>query len=254
MHLSPDDLVLHYYGEMPAPGRRKAGDHLAACEGCAAEYARLREALALVDLAPVEEPRPGFEREMWARLQPHLTRVPWWRRRGMAGPLPWTMIGAAAAMLAAAFLVGWLARGPVEQAPVGMDADATVTERVLVVAVGDHLERSQMVLVELMNAEDGEDVMRAGGRERAAELVAANRLYRHSATQFGDDTMSGVLDELERVLLEIANAPPDEAEVELAALRERVERRGILFRVRVLSSEMRAREHQAVADRQRSES
>lgn len=254
MHLNHDDLVLHYYGETPAGERRRVGDHLAACDACTGEYAALRATLALVDEAPVEEPGPAFEREVWARLQPHLTRTPWWRRGIAGGPVSWVAAGALAATLAVAFLGGWLARDrTMTPAADGVEADAG-TERVLLVAVGEHLERSQMVLVELMNAGEGEDVLFAGGQDGVADLVAANRLYRQSAAQAGDGTMAEVLEELERVLVEIANAPPGVAEVELTALRERVERRGILFRVRVLTSEMRAREQQAVTDRQRSES
>ncbi len=254
MHLNHEDLVLHYYGEMPAGERRRAGEHLLACAACADEYAQLREALGLVDHAPVEEPGPGFEREVWARLQPHLTRVPWWRRGVAGGRVSWVAAGAMAATLAVAFLGGWLARDrSIDPAPAGVEAEAGL-ERVLLVAVGEHLERSQMVLVELMNAGDDEAVVFAGGQDGVADLVAANRLYRQSAAQAGDGTMAEVLEELERILVEIANAPPDVADVELTALRERVERRGILFRVRVLTSEMRAREQQTVTDRQRSES
>jgi hypothetical protein len=254
MHLNHEDFVLHYYGETPVAERRRVGDHLAACDACSGEYARLRESLALVDQTPPEEPGPGFEREVWARLQPHLTRTPWWRRGIAGGPISWAAAGAVAATIAVAFLGGWLVRDrTVVPAPVSVEAEVA-TERILLVAMGEHLERSQMLLVELMNGEDGEDVLFAGGRDGVADLVAANRLYRQSAAQTGDGAMAEILDELERVLVEIANAPPDEAEVALAGLRERVERRGILFRVRVLTSEMRAREQQSVSARQRSES
>jgi hypothetical protein len=253
MHLKDDDLVLHYYGEVPAAGRRRVSDHLRACETCAAAYAELRAVLVLADQAPVEEPGPGFEREMWARVQGQLARGPWWRRTGRV-PLSWAAAGAVAAALVAAFLAGWLARGPVDQAPPALDAELNAIDRILVMAVGDHLERSQMVLVELMNTEDGDEVVFAGGRDGVAELVAANRLYRHSAASAGEGTLAEVLDELERILVELANAPPDEMDAALVALRDRVERRGILFRVRVLSSEMRAREQQPLAGRQRSES
>lgn len=253
MHLSDEDLVLHYYGESAAAERQRVGRHLASCEACASEYERLRGVMALADDAAVAEPGPGFEREVWARLQPRLERAPWWRRIGVGG-LSLATAGALAATLTAAFLAGWLAREQaIAPAPVAADA-AVATERVLVVAMGEHLERSQMVLVELMNAEDGADVVFAGGREGVADLVAANRLYRQTAASAGDETMAEVLDELGRVLVELANAAPDEADDALAALRERVERRGILFRVRVLSSEMRAREQAPVVDRQRSES
>jgi hypothetical protein len=113
-------------------------------------------------------------------------------------------------------------------------------ERVLLTATGEHLERSQIVLVELLNADPA--VGLAGERERAADLVAEGRLIRHSASQAGEAAITDVLEDLERVLQEIANGPDETTAQELASLRQQIEARGILFRVRVMSSEMRQRE------------
>ena len=57
-------------------------------------------------------------------------------------------------------------------------------------------------------------------RLRARELVAANRLYRQSAAHTGDEVMGATLEDLERVLLEIANAPADLSAEDFAALRD----------------------------------
>ena len=114
--------------------------------------------------------------------------------------------------------------------------------RVLLIAAGDHLERSQMVLVELLNQDPGTALVPASDRSLAAELVADNRLFRQSADEAGEAVLSDVLDDLERVLIEIANGDDDTTADELQRLRERIESRGILFRMRVLSSEMRDRQ------------
>ena len=49
-------------------------------------------------------------------------------------------------------------------------------DRILLVAVGDHLERSQMVLVELMNATPGESLDISSQQQVAEDLVSENRL------------------------------------------------------------------------------
>ena len=49
---------------------------------------------------------------------------------------------------------------------------------------------------------------------------------------------------LERVLLEIARSPSAISSAELAALQRRIESRGILFKVRVIGSQMREREQE----------
>ena len=56
-----------------------------------------------------------------------------------------------------------------------------LNERMLRSEVEEHLERSQRVLVELVNADDSAPVMLASDRERAADLVAAGR----SVSTFG---------------------------------------------------------------------
>src|SRR6478752_6971548 len=74
LHLTDDDLVLHYYGELPASDESRAESHLDACGSCQANYTRLQRVMAFVDSAPAVEPGPGFERIAWARLEPALQR------------------------------------------------------------------------------------------------------------------------------------------------------------------------------------
>ena len=59
-------------------------------------------------------------------------------------------------------------------------------ERILLVDLGEHLDRSQMVLVELVSADESDAVDISGERARAEQLVAANRLYRQTADDTGD--------------------------------------------------------------------
>ena len=76
MHLNEDDLVLHYYGEMPAAEESRAAAHLARVRRRARQnYTRLQRVMAFVDSAPAVEAAPGFERIAWARLEPALRGV-----------------------------------------------------------------------------------------------------------------------------------------------------------------------------------
>jgi hypothetical protein len=119
-------------------------------------------------------------------------------------------------------------------------------DRVLLVAVGDHLERSQNVLTELANAPAAPRPLDISfEQQRAADLLEENRLYRQTATGAGDDVMAGVLDELERILLEIEHAPPQISPMELEDLRLRLRTEGILFKLRVLNSNVRNQQEPA---------
>lgn len=255
-HISEEALILHYYGEPDADPQVER--HLAECAACRAALAQLVDTLSLVEAHRGPEPLAGLERRVWARVEADIaTRRAGWlsrlfdlprRSRAKAGGLPrWAIAGGVAAMVIAAFVAGRVTRpamNPVASQVAAAPGDPV--ERVLVLAIGDHLDRSQMVLLELLNADAARVENIAAEQERARDLVAANRLYRQSAAQAGDEGVREVLDALERVLLEIANAPADVSPRDLDALRASIEERGILFRVRVVASEMRQREERVV--------
>jgi anti-sigma factor RsiW len=99
-HLSEDELVLHFYGEMDGASEGEATSHLDACSSCSHAYARLQRVFAAIDesaSAPLEL-APSFERTVWARLEPNLQL----QRRGWRA---WLQMWPAALSLAAAVLV-----------------------------------------------------------------------------------------------------------------------------------------------------
>ena len=245
MHVNEEALILHYYGEGDDPA---VESHLEACPTCRLEFEKLRRVLSMVDEQPVPDPSPGFERQMWARIQPMLEqqRQGWFSRllsTRSGWSSKWVLAGSLAALLLAAFVAGRFTSPTVPVTPeVTESTIADVGDRLLLVAVVDHLDRSQMVLVELLNS-DADGIANIGSEQsRARELVAANRLYRQTAVQAGDDVIGQTLEDLERVLLEIANAPENVTAEDVAALRDQIGARGLLFRVRVVQSEIRERE------------
>jgi hypothetical protein len=199
----------------------------------------VRAELAAVDELPVPEPDPGWEQRAWSRLAPQLDATrenePRTHARAVSG---WLAFLATAAAVVVAFVAGReFPRAP-EPAPSAATAPPVGgPDRVLLLAVGDHLERSQLLLVEVMNADTDEG---AGlPRERAEELVASSRLVRQAAAGAGEPALADVLDELERVLVEIAHSPADPADGEVAAIHRRIQGRSLLFKVRVLGTQLR---------------
>ena len=251
-HLSEEDLILHYYGETDRPDEARLASHLAECGDCQTAGAQLRRVLTLVETAAPVEARPGFERDVWARLEPQLDanaasglvhrslgeggwRTLFWFPQ-------WALAGGIAALVLAAFVAGRVSGGD----PVRVTDDPAMAadpspDRVLHAAVGDHLDRTQVMLTELVNNDVDQADAFAGEQARASDLVAANRLIRQSATQSGDAGVADVLEDLERVLQEIANAPADVTSNELSDLKSRITAQDLLFRVRVIASEMRQR-------------
>ena len=241
-HVSEEQLILHYYGEPDADPRIER--HLLTCASCRLALAQLGETLSLVEAHQPPEPLAGLEARVWARMQTEIDgrrQASWFSRVFSATPR-WAMAGGIAAIVVAAFMAGRFTHPAPEQMAEVVEALDDARERVFVIAIGDHLDQSQMVLMELLNADAQTVANIAGEQVRARDLVAANRLYRQTAVQSGDQSTGELLDVLERVLLEIANAPAEVSADDLDALRASIQERGILFRVRVVASEMRQRE------------
>lgn len=241
-HLTEEELILHFYSESERGEEARIDSHLASCAECQAARQQLVNVMTLVDSAtPVEAPL-GFERTAWARLEPKLPpsrSALRWTRSVLWFP-QWALAGGVAALVFAAFIAGRVS----SVAPVTMPYEAVAKldpDRVLHATVGDHLDRTQMMLVELVNAEAGHADVLAGEQPRAADLVAANRLLRVSAQQSGDAAIVDLLDDLERMLMEIANAPANASSNELTDLQARITTQDLLFRLRVIASEMRQR-------------
>jgi hypothetical protein len=249
-HLSQEDIVAAYYGE---PGFE---EHLATCAECKAELARLAVVLDRVVEPEVPEPAGDYEARVWDRLR--------WRMRADAKrqrQSVWMKWSAVAAVVVLAFFTGLLWRkenAPVQQAHTAtttvptataaaqpVSAPSTTTQqqrdRVLLVVVSDHFDRSERVLVELTNITPKQANVDIGAeRALAEELLASNRLYRRTALDRGEDSVATLLEELEPVLLQIAHAPEDVSADELRGIQKRVETKGLVFKLRVLRQDVQA--------------
>jgi hypothetical protein len=238
-HYSEDELVLYHYGES-----RKAVDideHLQTCPACSATYRSIAETLAAVGQPAVPERDDRYGLEVWQSIRHRLPvqDSPWWMvwyRPALAAGL--------AVLILAAFGAGrfWSRQSPGPPVPMqAADLAAEGSERVRLAAIGDHLEESERVLLDLVNAE-GPHVDVSGRQAWASDLIDANRLYRQAAERAGDQGVANVLDELERNLLEIVHGPSTLTPAELEAVRVRLDAAALLFKVRVLSDELRERE------------
>lgn len=236
-HLSNEDLVLHYYAE--SEGLAEPEAHLGECSECRSRYRTLVQVMNTVDSINIPERPADYEVQVWQRLEPRLGRPRRsWRR--WLQPRQWAVAAAVTAMLVVAFFAGRWSNPTAAPGQVAKGGPASqVRERVLVIAVSDHLDRSQMMLLELVNSPDNKKVNIADQQQTAEDLLEANRLYRQTAVKSGDAGVATVLDELERVLLEVAHSPENLDKEQLASLRREIEEQGVLFKVRVLGSRLR---------------
>ncbi len=245
MHPSEEELILHFYGE--SAGDEQALDaHLTSCASCQDAWRDLKATMSLVDTANVPEPDASFEQAMWARVQPSVpvrqARILSWR-----SPRVYLPLASAAALVIAfgAFAAGrtWSRTAPATTiAKAGTPAEVSAAqERVLLTALNDHFERSEMLLVEVMNAPDAQTDFQFE-RATAGDLVASSRLYRQTAEQHGDVQLTALLENLESVLIEVARSPEHVSSTDVAALRTRINDDGLLFKVRAVANEIEQRQ------------
>jgi hypothetical protein len=242
-HLSEEELVERYYGGRAAGGTGADPDsHLQECEDCAAALAALESDLAAMPPLHVPERDAGYAERMWARVEaglpPRHVQEKRPRRLALWRALPYA--AACAVLVAGGFYGGrvyeqWqhhkmiLVQGKV-QPPVA------APQPKVVVVLGDHLDRSERLLVELKHADAESPELVNPLRDEARGLLAANRVFRDDAEKEGDPALTEALNHLDRLLTELADQPGGLDAAALTRLRDEMNADGLLFEVRVLRS------------------
>lgn len=236
-HLTEEQLIAYRMGG--PDGHEDISTHLTGCSVCRQELSRIDAVFAALDVVPVPDPGEHFTDHIWMQLSPRLAvkHSRWWQT--FLAPRRILAFATVGVLLLFAFLLGRFTK---KNEQVGTMVDTgKVRQRVLVVAVGDHLGRSEMMLMELANAvpERGEKFMNISAEQKRAEdLVQENRLYRDTAVRDGDTVMASVLDELEPILLDIANSPDKITAQQFEAIQNRIAAKGILLKVRIVTQEL----------------
>lgn len=236
-----EELILHHYGEL-GPERSRA------LEQALADSAELRErshmladTLSHLD-AEVPDPGPDLEQRIWTRLEPRLAERPsagWMGRlsdlfaAGMMMPLATASVLVLVA--AVAFHAG-RSIGPAPDRPGVVTAEGPddASARVLTASVVDHLSGSERLMLELVNRRlAGDDAVDLASERRWAQvLLMTNRLYRYAAEQAGQPRIAHLLEEMEPVLVALANSDAAAASDELERLQQSITRRDLLFKLR----------------------
>ncbi|HUR37276.1 MAG TPA: hypothetical protein VM009_05635 [Terriglobales bacterium] len=240
-HISEDDMILYHYGEVEeATDIRR---HLEACAECAEQWKKLQAVMAAVETTAVPERGEEYGAQVWQQVRyrlPEKREAEGWR--AFFRPQRLVFAGGLAAIILAAFLAGRFTQQPGPGTNVATGSTVAQKERVLLVAVGNHLESSQMVLIELVNSDAKGKVDISSEQERVRELLSANQLYRQTAQKSADPAVNQLLSELERVLVEIANGPSEMDAKQLDVLRKQIQSQGILLKVRVIGDKVRQKE------------
>lgn len=205
-------------------------------------YAALQATLQAVDAVPEPQADAGFEARVLQRWEhavdrrhPAEARADRRARpRSPGGVLRWT--GTALALVAAlgvGFLLGRQPAGPTPPPIAGVPAEAAprdVSTRVLDAYVAAHLRETEGVVLTAVNSDSA--ALLAGNRELAAGLLESNRLYAQAATRAGNARLAHFLQQLEPLLIELANPAAADPIQGVDGLRDYVDRTDLLFQLR----------------------
>jgi hypothetical protein len=242
-HLSEEELIAHAYAE---DDNDSVKQHLLACAECAKAYSELGSDLA--DMKFVEAPaRDGaYGQSVWESIAGSLPAYE--SGKHWFGGL-WPTLGFAVAgmvLVVSAFLGGRLwehkhVQTVAQNHPQQQEQSvAQPTQRVLVVVLSDHLDRSERLLVELKHADAENGKVASPLRDEARNLLPANRICRQNAKQEDDRALSSALDRLDHLLVELANQPEGLNSQSISRLQDEMNTDGLLFEVRVLRSRQAA--------------
>lgn len=286
-HITEEQLVAYAMGDVEAGTGAAPRSHVESCPSCRTALDQIRATLDAAAALPVPDRGDDYGATVWERIEsrlneprpiesPHSSTSALQHRtsaqrhstprqaRGAPSSsrgstparlvtrlAPWLAAAATVAMVVGAY---WLGRhNAIPSAPQSAHAPATpslgteaIRERVVLAALGEHLDRTERTLVELVNSQPGGLVDISAEQTWARDLLEANRLYRQAAGR-SSPALSQVLDDLEPVLLEIANSPSQLTSDEFKTLRDRIEGRSLVFKVRVTGADVRARQRALIS-------
>lgn len=251
-HLSEEEFVEHYFSDAGNKASRIAERHLDGCAECEAESARVAEDLNAMKGMDFNKLPADYGERVWSRVStvlperaianPQVRRIN--RRPGWRLGWGWGLgyAAASAALVLGAFEIGrmWEQKQHAQQPMAKLTMP--VERQVVVVVLGDHLERSERLLVELKHAEGEDAEVVKPLREEALSLLAANREFQEDADKGDDAALKEALDHLDHFLNDVANEPGGLNSATIARLQKQMKADGLLFKVRVLRSRSPHRE------------
>lgn len=262
------DLILYHYRDgLDAEAIAAIARALEQSPALQQRYAALRATLEAADAQPLPQPDDGFDERLWQRFdtrldaesaamaaprEPHRRGSAAVRRDAAAPRRNWLRPAASALALAAALGLGFfLGRQPAQPpaTPLAHEVPGAATNaapgdaaklssRVLDAYVAAHLRETEGVVLTAVNS--GNADLLAGNRELAASLIDSNRLYAQAAQRAGNARLANFLQQLEPLLIELANPTPADPIQGSEGLRDYVDKSDVLFQLRAIQARMQA--------------
>ena len=238
-HLTEEEMIGLFYSEDLRAA--EAETHLQACQQCAQAYEEFSTLLRSVQAPGVPLRGSEYGAQVWQSIQGSLPPYRPMRKRPIFS-WPQFAYGAACLLfLAGAFWAGRFWEHAHSQ-PTAANSEQQTKQRVVLLVLDNHFDRSERLLVQLNHAGGGGDYVDFPLRAEARQLLSDNQLYRQSAAQANDPVLNAALDHLERVLLEVANSGIEPTGRDIASIQKEMNTPGLLFQIRVLRARISEQE------------
>ncbi|UCH61589.1 MAG: anti-sigma factor [Fidelibacterota bacterium] len=238
-----------------APHHQQAFDaHLATCPNCAEEYQQLLWTLNIMDQRqpPAIDPAywEGFWNRLSDRLKPDRRKVfrPDWRRWFPPVTLPvrpaWVSVAAAVLLIATGVYIGRSIYLGQPNGPAAVTRAEVLDPAVIAEFNGmlsHYLGQSRSLLLGLENFDTGYDdpALLDFPRQQMMSwelLVQGQEIKRHAVAS-SDPRLQHLVNEIERVLLQLANSEGEDLEWTIRLVQEGVEQNAILVKINLTEQE-----------------
>lgn len=240
-------MVAALYQELSTQRQMAFNAHLASCSQCATEYQEMSWTLGVMDQREAPAPDAAYWKGYWNQLSDRLepegrrTVLPAWRNwfPPLIHPVrpAWISVAAAVLLVATGIYIGQ--SGFFGRPETGAAMQATVFDPALVAEFNElaasYLERSKMVLMGLDNfnprLDDPATLNITHQRSLSEELLLQGRLLRSHQVAAADPRLQILIDEIERVLLQVANSRGEDPMWTVRLVQEGIDNNSILLRI-----------------------
>jgi len=247
-------LIIEVAGGAAGEGDRlRLEDHMAMCEACSAEFARLCEVLELARPThsdPGDAYWDGYYGRVMQRLDAEAASPPLSRAgiqqllnqlvAGLSAPRWALQLAVAVLLVVSGIAIGRSMFAPEAPGPVlvvpGTGVDP-IQRAALETRTHEYLDRSKTLLLGFVNFDVGEDDPGMLNVERrrqiAGDLVTEATLLQEQLSASDQQRLRQLVADLEVILMQIANIESTYNVPEIEMLQDGVDRKGILFKIEV---------------------
>ncbi len=256
--ISEQDLILYHYGELPESERYAITQLLKSDKSVSDRYQALTNLLGTADEWKPAKPAEDFEQKVWSTINTEINNLQksskqllvnsktsiWekisnWFSPGFYHPAPAFII--VLALVSFAYYSGrYNTHQDLVNDPTQLVASLSpeTRDKILFQSVSEHLERSSRLLTTVSMTDSEQSTIASTEQKWARQLLISNRLFSKAAQQSGQWRIVSLLDELEPILIEMANSN-DQSFSNRQQIQERIQDRKLVFKTKAFKAKQK---------------